>query len=290
MQKSSACHVYAFITILIWSTAYVGTKLVAGTFSSGSIAVMRCVSATIVLLPAAAVLKLPLPKARDLPWFVVSALSGMALYLYCFSRGMVSIGATTSCVLIALTPVFTAVLASFLFKEHLTPLGWVAIGAAFCGVVLMALWEGTMNVNIGVVWTAAAALLFAGYNLVQRVLSRRGYDPRSITAYSFAGGAVFLSPYLFQAVPQALEAPVRHVAVVVLMGVFPSAVAYFLWVKALSLAPKTSYVTNYMFVTPFASLALELAFLRQWPDTGAILGGVLILASLVLFAAAGKRA
>ncbi len=289
MQKSSMCHVYAFITILIWSTAYVGTKIVAGTFSSGSIAVMRCLSASVVLLLAAAALRLPAPKKRDLPWFALSALSGISLYLYCFSRGMTSIGPTTSCVLIALTPVITAVLAFLLFGERLSPIGWLAIGAAFCGVLLMALWEGTMNINIGVFWTALAALLFAVYNLMQRTLSRRGYEPRGITAYSFAIGSVFLLPYLFEAVPQVLAAPLWHTVVVALMGVFPSAVAYFLWVKALSLAPKTSYVTNYMFLTPFASLALELAFLRQWPDTGAVLGGILILASLVLFAVAGKK-
>lgn len=283
------CHVYAFVTVLIWSGAYIGTKIAASSFSPGAMGVVRCAAATAVLMVFAFLLKLRAPRKRDLPLFAASGITGIGLYLIAFNSGMAGIGPTTSCVIVALSPVFAAVLASVFFKEHLAPLGWVAIGAAFCGILLMALWEGTMNINIGIVYTACAALLFAVYNLLQRVLARRGYDARVITAYSFLLGTVFLLPYVFQAVPEVRDAPLSHTVVVLLMGVFPSAVAYFLWAKALAVAPKTSYVTNYMFVTPFLSLALELWFLRQWPDTGAVLGGIVILCSLALFAVAGKR-
>ncbi len=136
-------------------------------------------------------------------------------------------------------------------------------------------------------WTTLAALSFAAYNLLQRKLARE-YDPRAVTAYSFAAAAFFLLPYLFQAARQMRAAPLDHTAIALFLGVFPSAIAYLLWVKALSIAPKTSYVTNYMFVTPFGSLALELLILRRWPDLGAVLGGIVILAALALFAAAGR--
>ncbi len=290
MQRASTCHIYALITVLIWSVSYVGTKIAGASFSSGAMGAVRSWSAVVVLMAFAAALRLAPPRPRDWPLFIASGVTGIGLYLIAFNSGMASIGPTTSCVIIALSPVIAAVLASFFFREHLTPVGWIAIGTAFCGILLMALWEGTMNINVGIVWTALAAVLFAVYNLLQRLLARRGYEARVITAYSFVVGAVFLLPYLFQAVPQVRAAPLSHTAVVLLLGVFPSAVAYFLWAKALAAAPKTSYVTNYMFVTPFASLVMELAILRQWPDTGAVLGGILILGSLVLFALAGKRA
>lgn len=282
------CHFYALLTVLIWSTAYIGTPVVSASYSAGALGLLRCLSAAAALAAITLALRLPRPRARDLPFFALSGLTGMALYLVLFNSGFATIGPTTSCVIVALSPVLSALLAAALFRERLTPLGWFAIGAAFCGILLMALWEGTMRINIGVVWTALAALSFAVYNLLQRKLGR-GYDPRVITAYSFAAGAVFLLPYLFQAARQMRAAPPNHTLVVLFLGVFPSAIAYLLWVKALAIAPKTSYVTNYMFVTPFASLVLELWILRQWPDMGAVLGGIVILASLALFAAAGKR-
>lgn len=288
MQKSSACHILALLTVLLWSTSYVGTKVVSVSFTPGALGFLRCFSATIVLLAVIAVKKLRPPTVRDYPLFLLSGLCGIALYLILFNRGFADIGPTTSSIIVSTSPIIAAVLAYFVFKERLAALRWLAIGLAFCGILIMTLWEGTLNINAGVVWTALAAFVFAVYNLTQRGLSRR-YAPVTITAYSFVAGTILLSPYLPDTLAQMRTAPPAHTVIVCLMGVFPSAIAYLLWVKALSIAPKTSYVTNYMFVTPFASLALELTILRQWPGAGAILGGAVILGSLVLFAVSGKR-
>lgn len=288
MQKSSACHILALLTILLWSTAYIGTKVASVSFTPGALGFLRCFSATIVLLGVIAVKRLAPPRMRDYPYFLISGLCGIALYLILFNRGFADIGPTTSSIIISTTPIIAAVLAYFVFKERLTALGWLAIGLAFCGILVMTLWNGTLNINAGVVWTALAAISFAVYNLLQRGLSRK-YDTMTITAYSFVAGSLLLSPYLPDTLAQMETAPAAHTTIVCLLGVFPSAVAYLLWVKALSIAPKTSYVTNYMFVTPLTSLVLELIFLGQWPDAGAILGGLVILGSLALFAVAGKR-
>ncbi len=282
------CHFYAFLTVLIWSFSYVGTKMISGSFSPGVLGALRCLAAAVVLMSVALLFRLRPPQRRDLLLFLASGASGMALYLVFFNSGIARIGATTSCILIALAPVFSALLAAVLFKERLSPLGWLAIGASFCGILIMSLWNGTVNINIGVLWTLVAAALFAVYNLLQRRLARN-YEPRVITAYSFLLGAILLSPYLLQAAPQIAAAPFSHSLVALFLGVFPSALAYLLWGKALSVAPQTSSVTNYMFLTPFLSLILELSLLRQYPDMGAILGGLIILASLVLFSVAGKR-
>lgn len=276
------CHLYALATVLIWATAYVGTKIVSGSFSPGALGFIRCFSAAVVLMGMAFVFRLRPPKLRDLPLFAASGLSGIALYLIFFNSGIALIGATTSCILIALVPVFTALLAFVFLKEKLAFPGWAAILVSFSGIVLMSLWEGEMTINVGVIWTLIAAALFAVYNLIQRGLSRK-YAPRVITAYSFLLAALFLSPLLFRAVPEVGGAPIGHTGIAVLLGVFPSAIAYHLWGKALAVAPKTSVVTNYMFLTPFLSLGLELLILRQWPPAGALLGGAVILGGLALF-------
>lgn len=288
MHKQTLCHLCAFLTVLLWSTAYVGSKVVVVSFTPGAMGFLRCFSATIVLVCMAFAKRLAPPRMRDWPWFFLSALFGLALYLILFNKGFASIGATTSCVIVAASPVISAVLASFIFGEKLAPLGWASIGLAFCGILIMALWEGSMNINAGVVWTAVASFIFAVYNLLQRKLSL-SYDPPTVTAYTFVMGTILLSPFLGEAMAESRAAPEAHTIILLLLGVFPSAVAYLLWVKALSLAPKTSYVVNYMFLTPFLSLMLELAVLRQWPDAGAILGGIVILGSLALFAVAGRR-
>lgn len=288
MKNQTRSHLYAFLTVLLWATAYIGSKVASGSFTPGAMGFLRSLSAATVLAGVILVRRLPPPRMRDWPTFCLSALCGIALYLILFNKGFATIGATTSCVIVAASPVISAVLAAIVFGEKLPLSGWTAIGMAFCGILVMALWEGTMNINVGVVWTAIASFIFAVYNLLQRKLSLSHNSP-TVTAYTFIAGTLLLSPFLGDALREVPAAPEAHTLILVLLGVFPSAIAYLLWVKAMSLTSKTSYVTNYMFLTPFLSLLLELAVLRQWPDAGALLGGVIILGSLALFAFAGKR-
>lgn len=288
-MNMSSCHLYAFLTVVLWSTSYVATKIIVASFSPGPVAVLRCIAAAAALAAVAAALKkLRPPKMRDLPIFLVSSLCGLGIYFPVFNYGMTMVGPTTSCVIISLTPVLAAVLASVFFKEHLTPAGWLAIAVSFCGILLMTLWDGTMNINAGVLWTLLAAVLFSVHNVLQRLLLRT-YDARTITFYNFFIAVLTLLPFLPRGVSEAEAAPSAHLLVLAYLGVICSACAFLLWMKALVLAPKTSYVTNYMFITPFLALLLELAVLGQWPDAGAILGGLVILAGLALFAVAGKR-
>ena len=67
------------------------------------------------------------------------------------------------------------------------------------------------------------------------------------------------------------------------MGIFSSAVAYVCWAKALSLAPQTSSVSNFMFLTPFIATVLGYWILGETLSFQNGIGGVLILAGLLLF-------
>jgi drug/metabolite transporter (DMT)-like permease len=287
MQKSTSCHLYALGAVALWSTAYVGTKIASASYPPGAMAFLRIFSATVVLAAIAAARRRPLPARRDVPKFIASGLFGMTLYFIFFNRGFADIGATTSCILISTVPVVTALLAYSAFRERLAAAGWLAIVIAFLGIVAMTLWNGSMNINMGVVWTSLAACVFSIYNLLQRNLSKT-YDSLTISLWSYAAGALLLTPFLPEAVARFPAAPASHTLIILLLGVFPSAVGSLLWVKALSLAPKTSYVTNYMFLTPFMTLVQELVIQKKWPDAGVILGGVLIMGSLALFVRAGK--
>lgn len=78
-------------------------------------------------------------------------------------------------------------------------------------------------------------------------------------------------------------------AAVVFLGVFPSALAYLLWARALSLAANTSEVTKFMFLTPLLSLVLGYAVISELPGPETWIGGAVILCGLGLFHAVGRR-
>lgn len=288
MHPAVNSHFYSLIAISLWATSYILTKLAMETYTAGAMGLVRNVVGSAVLLAVVRHLRLKPPERKDWILFFVSGLTGLGLYMYVFNRGTVLTGATTSCVLIATAPVFTALAASFLFGERIRAAGWGAIALAFAGILVMTLWRGTLDVNVGVFWLLGASLLLCFYFLLQRRLTLR-YGILQITAWSFVAGATALLPFLPETLHVLRTAPARHTLMVVYMGVFPSALGYLAWVKALSIAPKTSYVTNYMFLTPVLSLFLEFAVTGVFPDDGTLLGGAMILTALALFSVFGKE-
>jgi drug/metabolite transporter (DMT)-like permease len=281
-------HYYALATVLLWSSAYVFTKMALKHFTFASLGFLRCAVAAVVLAMALAVKKAPRPKAADLPWFMLSGATGFALYLLAFNRGSAWLNPTTSCLVISTAPLITALLASHWFGEGLTAAGWGALMSAFGGVALLMLGEGEVTFTWGVFWMLLAALLISLYNIIQRKLAA-GRDSLTITAYSFFAATILLAWGAAEAIEECRQASLGDLAVAVYLGVFPSALAYLLWVKALALASRTSAVANHMYLTPLLALILEYLILAETPGVGTFLGGAVILGSLVLFNRKGRR-
>jgi drug/metabolite transporter (DMT)-like permease len=127
-----------------------------------------------------------------------------------------------------------------------------------------------------------AALLLSGYNITQRQYTKK-YTAFQSTTYSIVAGSIFLSVFSPEAISQIIRAPLSQIFVVIYLGIFPSAIAYICWSKALSIAKKTSDVSNYMFVTPLLSLILGYIIIFEVPDTATYVGGAIILFGLLIF-------
>jgi len=103
-----------------------------------------------------------------------------------------------------------------------------------------------------------------------------------------ACGAILLLPFMGEAIVQASNSTISVIAVVVYLGSMPSATAYLLWSKAFSLANKTSEVTNFQFLTPLISTLLGFIILFEIPSLSTIVGGIIIVTSIVVFGLKGK--
>ncbi|SBW09576.1 Integral membrane protein DUF6 [uncultured delta proteobacterium] len=280
---------YAFCTVLLWASTYVFTKIVLESFSVSAVAFLRCLTASLFLAAALAVTRTGIPPLRAaVPQFLLVGLVGFALYLPVFNKGSLALNPTTSCIVMATTPIVTALLARLLFKEMLNVRQWLAITLAFGGILVMTLWNGTLVVTLGIVWMLLASFLLSAHNILQRGLTPRHGSLR-VTAYGFFVGALLLLPLSPEAAAQAQAAPMTQTVLVCFLGVFPGAVAYLLWARAITLAEKTSSVTNYMFLTPFLTLLLDYAVTGNLPAAETFAGGGIILASLTLFAMAREK-
>ncbi|MCL2695699.1 MAG: DMT family transporter [Clostridiales bacterium] len=288
MKLKNTFHPFAATTILLWSLAFPLTKLALQSFTPFSLGFLRYAAASAVLLVLCLIKKLPLPKKKDLPWFLLAGAMGFFLYMIAFNIGIATITSATSSVILAGVPVFTALLAVLFFREKLRGPQWLAIGVEFGGILILTMAQGAFTANAGALWTLLAAFLVCGYNLLQRRLTRT-YSALQTTAYSMFAGTLLLAVFAPQAVAEAAQAPPSALLWVSIMGVLPSAIAYIAWARAFALAPRTSYVTNYMFFTPFLAGLLGFLFAREVPDLWTWIGGSIILLGALIFNRAGHR-
>ena len=205
-----------------------------------------------------------------------------------FNTGILTLTSATSSIIIAVTPILTAVVASRLYGEKIKPIGWAAILSAFIGVLILLLWEGVFSINIGLIWTLGASIVFCGYNIMTRKLSAMGYNALEIVTYSMICGAILLGFWAGEGFRQLAGASTSHIIALLYLGAFPSATAYFLWGKAMSFAERTSEVTNFMFVTPLLSTIMGFIILSEIPNAGTFIGGAIIIISIVVFNLKGK--
>lgn len=280
--KPNQSRLYAIGTILLWSSAFALTKIALEYFSPSSIGILRYLCASLLFLFFAFSRRIGLPALKDIPLFLVSGAAGFAIYMTFFNIGAGSISPATASIVIATAPVITAVLALIVFKEKIKQMGWIAIAIEFCGILVLTLWDGVFTINAGILWMLGAAVCISVYNLLQRHTTKK-YTALQATAYSVFAGTLLLLFNLPHAAAQLSSASARQLFALLFMGVFPSAIAYLWWSKALSIAEKTSDVTNFMFVTPFLATLLGFLLIGEIPSLSTIVGGVIILAGLFMF-------
>ena len=282
MRGKPSYHLYAAITILFWSMAFVFTRLALKHFSADALGLLRYLIASAALLVVALFTRMKPPALRDVPWFLLSGAVGFAVYMMVFNRGSQSVSSSTGSVILATTPILTALLARWIYKEKLRGLQYAANGVSFLGVAVLTVLRGGFTLGGGLVFMFASALLVAIYNLLQRRLTRT-YTALQSTTYSIFAGTLMLCVYLPQAIPEVRTAAPEQFLYLAILGIFSSAVAYCAWAKALSLAENASSVSNYMFITPFLTTLLGLWIAGEPLELSTAVGGALIIGGLLLF-------
>lgn len=281
-MKNRSYHFYAMITIISWALAFVLTKIGMEHYSCWGLSFWRYWFSVFVVIILIAVYKISKPAKEDIKWFLLSGLLGFALYTVLFSTGTALVTATTSSLVIATSPVMTAMVGAIFCKERLKVYQWVAIAVEFFGIGVLTMYNGVLSVNVGIVWLLAAAFSFCLFNFSQRKILRK-YPPMSVALFSLSAAAVWLLPFTETAVAEISTATWQLVAILILLAVVSSVIANLSWAKALRIAEKTTNVTNYMFVTPIVTAVLGFAMIGEIPDFATVFGGIIVILGMLLF-------
>ena len=274
----------ASATIAVWATAFPFGTVALQSVDALTLSVARVVGGAILMLIIGVFKGLHLPTSwREWGIYILLGATGNFIYQVVFNEGLRTIPAATSSIIMALTPMVTALMALIVYKDRIRPIGWLFTVTAFVGVAVIILWNSTLTIPMGAIWTLIGMVLFAIYNILNRGLSLKGYNSITIAMWSMFTGAIMALPFADHAIDMIVAAPLTAKLAMLYLAFFSSALGFVFWSYAFEHAEKVSDVTNFMYISPIVAAIVAAFLLGEIPNMGLYIGAPVILGSLYLF-------
>lgn len=286
MNSTYRYHFLAILTVIIWGTTFVSTKILIGYgLTAGEILLYRFVLAYIgiwFICPR----KFLADSWKDEFLFVGAGLCGGSLYFMAENTALGITLASNVSLIICTAPILTAFLSRlFNRKERLKKHLIYGSLLALAGVALV-VFNGSFILQInpaGDLLTLLAALMWSFYGLILKRTNNR-YPTLFITRKVFFYGIVTLLPMLclLSDTPN-IRLALRPLVMgnLLFLGLIASLLCYIMWntaVKELGVVQ----TTNYIYVVPLVTLLTSALVIHEIITGIALVGSVLILSGVYI--------
>ena len=287
MKNKILCgHLAALMTILIWGTTFISTKVLLKTFTPIEILFFRFSIGYLALLLAYPH-TLKLTDRKQEKYFIFAGLTGVTLYFLLENIALTYSLASNVGVIISIAPFFISIFAHLLFKnEKLTIQFIIGFIVALSGIFLIN-FNGSVVLKLnplGDILAVLAALVWAAYALLTKKISEFHYNSVQSTRRIFFYGLLFMIPALwifdFKLGLTRLADP-KQLANILFLGLLASALCFATWsfsVRAIG-AIKTGV---YIYLVPVVTVITSAIILKEQITPLAMLGAALTLGGLFI--------
>ena len=274
----------ALVTILIWGTTFISTKVLLDTLSPVEILFLRF-SLGYLALWLAAPRRLRLTDWRQEGLFALAGLCGVTLYYGFENLALSATRASNVGVIISIAPFFPVLFSGVFLKEKRPGLRFFAgFLIAMAGIMLISFNQEAVEIHpVGDGLAVLAAMIWAVYCLLSRRISELGYNVLLATRRTFFYGLLFMLPLTFTQFSVSFPTILRPEILfnLVFLGLGASALCFVTWNLAVGIlgSVKTS-VTIY--IVPVITAVASALVLHEPLTPKVILGLALTLGGLVL--------
>lgn len=277
-------HILATLTIIVWGTTFISSKILLGVFTPLQVMIMRFVIAYITLL-------LINHKVQKTTWreelnFFLLAILGTTLYFLFENKALTLTLASNVSIILSVAPIITAILAHFFTKDEKISKRLIQGSLlAFAGVALV-IFNGTIILKlspIGDILSFGAALCWAIYAIILKKQVSK-YDSVYLTRKVLFYSLITTIPLLLVENKQFPIEEIFQTSTILhllFLGALGSGLCYVAWNLA---TKKLGIVTtnNYIYLNPFITMLAAGLMLNEKVTIMGIIGAILIILGVVV--------
>ncbi|MDO5411497.1 MAG: DMT family transporter [Lachnospiraceae bacterium] len=285
-NRQTTGHLSALLTIIIWGTTFISTKILLVDFLPVEILFFRFIIGLLILL-----LVCPHRLKGTTPGqeftFAAAGLCGICMYYLLENIALTYTLASNVGVIISVAPFFTVILTHLFFKgeEKLRSDFFIGFVVAMAGIFLLSFNGSKLELNpVGDFLALLAALVWACYSVLTKKISGYGYNTILTTRRVFFYGILFMLPTLLLfdfKLELSRFTDLVCLFNIVYLGLGASTLCFVTWnfaVKVLG-AVKTSI---YIYMIPVITVVTSVLILNEKITVPAGIGTVLTLAGLFI--------
>ena len=285
MNQKIVGHLFSFITIAIWSVAFVSNKALLSYITPIENMLLRFIIAAIVLTIIYP--KDLIPRSlKDELFFMIIGFLGIFLYFILENFALKYTQATNVGIYMGTIPLLTAITVHLFSKdEKLSKNLIIGFLIAMVGIVAILLEGVEFKVKLkGDIIALLGAITFAFYSVALK-FAPKDYHYIVVTRKSFFYGLVFMIIYyiISHQFPFQIE-KLKLVVVwtnILYLGFLSSGLAFILWHQGIKKIGSIS-ASNYIYLVPLLTAITGIIFLDEILTPAMLIGGALIILGLYI--------
>lgn len=285
-NKKYMGHLAALLTIIIWGTTFISTKILLVDFQPVEILFFRFVMGFLVLLMIAPKPLTGISFKQEIT-FMAAGLCGICLYYLLENIALTYTMASNVGVIISIAPFFTAILTHLFVKseQKLHINFFIGFAAAMLGIILISFNGSKLELNpMGDILAVAASLVWACYSILTQKISSFGYSVILTTRRTFFYGILFMIPAIFLFdfdMDLSRFTNMTYLLNIIYLGLGASSICFVTWNFAVKILGAVN-TSIYIYLVPVITVVTSVLILRESVTWISLVGTVLAIAGLFI--------